>query len=68
MIWIGTSRGASIKMKGNEISRHAGATHDEVLALEEGHDGSLWVGMGPRRRLEPFLRTDRRTCFSGSRA
>jgi ligand-binding sensor domain-containing protein/two-component sensor histidine kinase len=47
-IWIGTWGGGLNQMKGETITPYGpsgGPGQDQVLALEEGRDESLWVGM-----------------------
>ncbi len=57
-IWIGTSGGGLNRLKGETITPYTpgpAPNQGEVLALHEGRDGSLWVGMdhgGGLYRLE----------------
>ena len=47
-VWIGTWGGGVNRLKGGTITPYgpgSGASQDQVLALHEGRDGSLWVGL-----------------------
>ncbi len=47
-VWIATWGGGVNLLKDEKITpvgRSAGLTHDKALALHQGRDGSLWVGM-----------------------
>jgi len=57
-------------MKGNKITpfgRGGGVTHDEVLSLNEGRDGSLWVGMDHGGGLNRFKDIPKKPLPAGAR-